>query len=84
MAPLFNPWWLQSILPGFGHGLSLLNGQSHQDIQRDDRIPVIDDPSPPTFHDAQENEARIKLVKAIVFPVVMYGCGSWTVKKAEH
>ena len=23
-------------------------------------------------------------VKAIVFPVVMYGCGSWTIKKAEH
>ena len=25
-----------------------------------------------------------RLVKAIVFPVVMYGCESWTVKKAEH
>ena len=25
-----------------------------------------------------------RLVKAIVFPVVMYGCKSWTVKKAEH
>ena len=24
------------------------------------------------------------IVKAMVFPVVMYGCGSWTVKKAEH
>ena len=24
------------------------------------------------------------LVKAMVFPLVMYGCGSWTVKKAEH
>ena len=24
------------------------------------------------------------LVKAMVFPVVMYGCESWTVKKAEH
>ena len=24
------------------------------------------------------------LVKAMVFPVVMYGCGSWTTKKAEH
>ena len=29
---------------------------------------------PPNFH----------LVKAMVFPVVMYGCESWTVKKAEH
>ena len=25
-----------------------------------------------------------RLVKAMVFPVVMYGCESWTVKKAEH
>ena len=27
---------------------------------------------------------KVYLVKAIVFPVVMYGCESWTVKKAEH
>ena len=27
---------------------------------------------------------KVHLVKAIVFPVVMYGCGSWTTKKAEH
>ena len=27
---------------------------------------------------------KICLVKAMVFPVVMYGCKSWTVKKAEH
>ena len=27
---------------------------------------------------------NVRLVKAIVFPVVMYGCESWTVKKAEH
>ena len=27
---------------------------------------------------------KVRLVKAIVFPVVMYGCDSWTVKKAEH
>ena len=28
--------------------------------------------------------ATIHLVKAMVFPVVMYGCESWTIKKAEH
>ena len=28
--------------------------------------------------------AKIHLVKAMVFPVVMYGCESWTIKKAEH
>ena len=27
---------------------------------------------------------KVRLVKAAVFPVVMYGCESWTVKKAEH
>ena len=27
---------------------------------------------------------KVRLVKAIVFPVVMHGCESWTVKKAEH
>ena len=27
---------------------------------------------------------KIRLVKAMVFPVVMYGCESWTVKKAER
>ena len=27
---------------------------------------------------------KIRLVKAMIFPVVMYGCESWTIKKAEH
>ena len=27
---------------------------------------------------------KVRLVKAMVFPVVMYGCDSWTIKKAEH
>ena len=27
---------------------------------------------------------KVRLVKAMVFPCVMYGCDSWTVKKAEH
>ena len=27
---------------------------------------------------------KVRLVRAMVFPMVMYGCGSWTVKKAEH
>ena len=27
---------------------------------------------------------KVRLIKALVFPVVMYGCESWTVKKAEH
>ena len=28
--------------------------------------------------------ANVHLVKAVLFPVVMYGCESWTIKKAEH
>ena len=28
--------------------------------------------------------AKVHLVKAMVFPVVMYGCESWTIEKAEH
>ena len=27
---------------------------------------------------------KVCIVKAMVFPVVMYGCESWTIKKAEH
>ena len=27
---------------------------------------------------------KIRLVKAMVFPVIMYGCESWTIKKAEN
>ena len=28
--------------------------------------------------------AKVRLVKVMVFPVVMYGCESWIIKKAEH
>ena len=28
--------------------------------------------------------AKVHLVKAMAFPVVMYGCESWTIRKAEH
>ena len=31
-----------------------------------------------------EEELKILLMKAMVFPVFMYGCESWTIKKAEH
>ena len=33
---------------------------------------------------AQTLPTKVHLVKAMVFPVVMYGCGIWTIKKAEH
>ena len=28
--------------------------------------------------------AKVEVVKAMIFPVVIYGCESWTIKKAEH
>ena len=31
-----------------------------------------------------KRSTKVRLVKAMVFPVVMYGCESWTIKKAEH
>ena len=36
------------------------------------------------FHIALTRLIMVPLVKAMVFPVVMYGCESWTIKKAEH
>ena len=27
---------------------------------------------------------KVHLVKAMAFPIVMYGCGGWTIKKVEH
>ena len=45
-------------------------------------------PSPKSFNTSiqisTEQLEKVHLVKAMVFPVVMYGCESWTVKKAEH
>ena len=29
-------------------------------------------------------QMKVHLVKSMIFPVVMYGCETWTVKKAEH
>ena len=35
-------------------------------------------------YDQPRQPTKVHLVKAMVFPVVMYGCESWTIKKAEH
>ena len=34
--------------------------------------------------DSFDKEHSVHLVKALVFPTVMYGCESWTIRKAEH
>ena len=36
-----------------------------------------------SLHDALPISTKVHLVKAMVFPVVMYGCESWAIKKAE-
>ena len=37
-----------------------------------------------TNYNIVNRPTKVRLVKAMVFPVVMYGCESWTVKKAER
>ena len=37
-----------------------------------------------SYDQPREHIQKVRLVKAMVFPVVMYGCETWTVKKAEH
>ena len=38
----------------------------------------------PRQHIKKPTRANVHLVKAMVFPVVMYGCETWTIKKADH
>ena len=56
-----------------GHEIKRLLGRKAMNIL-DSILKSRDIPLPTKFH----------LVKAMVFPVVMYGCESWTIKKAEH
>ena len=37
-----------------------------------------------SFYEKRRRKTKVCLVKAMVFPVVMYECESWTIKKAEH
>ena len=37
-----------------------------------------------SFYEKLRRKTKLCLVKAMVFPVVMYGCENWTTKKAEH
>ena len=62
--------------PGLPHWGQVLYHLSHQGIMTNlDSILKSRDIALPT---------KVHLVKAMVFPVVIYGCESWTVKKAEH
>ena len=83
--PEFNPWvrkipWQPTLvfLPGKSHGQRSLVGYSPRRVTKNwtqlDSIFKSRDITLPT---------KVCLVKAMVFPVVMYGCESWTVKKTE-
>ena len=37
-----------------------------------------------SFINIYTSQTKVCIVKAMVFPVVIYGCESWTIKKAEH
>ena len=43
-----------------------------------------DQPRQPIKNQRHYFVTKVHLVKAMIFPVIMYGCGSWTIKKAEH
>ena len=61
--------------------------QGRQHIKKQSRYFVNKDPSSvDTILKSRDVtlSTKIHLVKAMVFPVVMYGCESWAIKKAEH
>ena len=87
--PMFDPWvrkipWRRKwqptpvFLPGKFHGWRSLVGYSpwgRKELDTTERLHFL------SFFTLL---TKVHLVKAMVFPVVMYGCESWTVKKAEH
>ena len=74
-----TPRWLVPIRCGLGAHAQELESLCGQFCS----IPVS---SPGPLQGMSEGEVptKVRLVKAMVFPVVMYGCEIWTVKKAEH
>ena len=78
------PWrrkWQSTpaLLPGKSHGRKSLIGYSplgHKESDTAERLTLS------LSHFTLP--AKVRLVKAMVFPVVLYGCESWTIKKAER
>ena len=44
----------------------------------------LDDTLKQIHHFANKLSTKVQIVKAMLFPVVIYGCESWTIKKTEH
>ena len=69
--PMVTP---QSPEPSPREGLACGQGQALHQALADDQLESTD----------VTLSIKVRLVKAMVFPVVMYGCESWTIKKAER
>ena len=83
-----SAWWRHSCkrcssIPGLGRSCGEGNGNSLQYFCLDN--PMNRGAWRATVHKVPKNQTQLsRLVKAMVFPVVMYGCENWTVKKAER
>ena len=74
--------WRIPRMPGESHGQRSLAGYSPYSGKELDKASY----DQPRCHIQKQRHYfanKVHLVKAMVFPVVMYGCESWTVKKAE-
>ena len=67
----------------YGHPLIIESGQGTHFTRREVRDWVQRLGIQWAFHVPYHPQAKVYLVKAMVFPVVLYGCESWTIKKAK-
>ena len=70
----------------FGGSTITADGDCSQEIKRSLLLGRKDVTNPDNISQSRDIilPTKVHLVKAMVFPVVMYGCESWTIKKAEH
>ena len=60
-----------------------MNAEFQRIVRRDNKAFLCDQCKEIEENSRMGMKTKVHLVKAMVFPVVMYGCESWTVKKAE-
>ena len=70
----------------FGGSTITADGDCSQEIKRSLLLGRKDVTNPDNISQSRDIilPTKVHLVKAMVFPVVMYRCASWTIKKAEH
>ena len=73
--------WKQCQTLFFGAPKSLQDGECSHEIKR---CLLLRRKVMTNLDSIWKSRDKVCLIKAMVFPVVMYGCESWTVKKAEH